>query len=58
MRYGAIDAALLLIGAYDPAWFMSKQHMNPEAAVRAFGDLGWLPQRSAAFRFAAPIAHC
>jgi L-ascorbate metabolism protein UlaG (beta-lactamase superfamily) len=39
-RSGGIDAALLPIGAYDPAWFMSKQHMNPEEATRAFVDLG------------------
>jgi L-ascorbate metabolism protein UlaG (beta-lactamase superfamily) len=39
-RAGKIDAALLPIGAYDPAWFMSKQHMNPEEAVQAFIDLG------------------
>jgi L-ascorbate metabolism protein UlaG (beta-lactamase superfamily) len=38
-RYGRIDAALLPIGAYDPAWFMSKQHLNPEQATRAFVDL-------------------
>jgi L-ascorbate metabolism protein UlaG (beta-lactamase superfamily) len=39
-RHPGIDAALLPIGAYDPAWFMEKQHMNPEQAARAFGDLG------------------
>jgi len=41
-RFPAIDAALLPIGAYDPAWFMEKQHMNPEQALRAFSDLGAL----------------
>jgi L-ascorbate metabolism protein UlaG (beta-lactamase superfamily) len=39
-RCGPIDAALLPIGAYDPAWFMGKQHMNPEEATQAFIDLG------------------
>ncbi|HEX2871646.1 MAG TPA: MBL fold metallo-hydrolase [Polyangiaceae bacterium] len=39
-RSGPIDAAMLPIGAYDPAWFMSKQHMNPEEATQAFLDLG------------------
>ena len=39
-RFPALDAALLPIGAYDPAWFMEKQHMNPEQAIQAFIDLG------------------
>jgi L-ascorbate metabolism protein UlaG (beta-lactamase superfamily) len=39
-RCGPIDAALLPIGAYEPQWFMGKQHMNPEEAVRAFNDMG------------------
>jgi L-ascorbate metabolism protein UlaG (beta-lactamase superfamily) len=39
-RFPGIDAALLPIGAYDPAWFMERQHMNPEQALRAFQDLG------------------
>jgi L-ascorbate metabolism protein UlaG (beta-lactamase superfamily) len=39
-RCGAIDAALLPIGAYAPRWFMQRQHMDPEDAVRAFGALG------------------
>jgi L-ascorbate metabolism protein UlaG (beta-lactamase superfamily) len=35
-----IDAALLPIGAYDPEWFMRRQHVTPEDALRAFQDLG------------------
>ena len=38
-RFPKLDVALLPIGAYDPQWFMSKQHMNPEDALRAFQDL-------------------
>jgi L-ascorbate metabolism protein UlaG (beta-lactamase superfamily) len=39
-RFPGIDAALLPIGAYDPAWFMETMHMNPEQALRAFRALG------------------
>jgi L-ascorbate metabolism protein UlaG (beta-lactamase superfamily) len=39
-RFPGIDAALLPIGAYEPAWFMEAMHLNPEQALRAFGDLG------------------
>ena len=35
-----IDLALLPIGTYEPRWFMSANHMNPEEAVRSHIDLG------------------
>ncbi|MDX3619361.1 MBL fold metallo-hydrolase [Streptomyces europaeiscabiei] len=39
-RYPGIDLALLPIGAYDPRWWLSDVHCDPEEAVRAFQDLG------------------
>jgi L-ascorbate metabolism protein UlaG (beta-lactamase superfamily) len=38
-RFGAIDLAILPIGAYEPRWFMAAVHMNPEEAVQAHLDL-------------------
>jgi L-ascorbate metabolism protein UlaG (beta-lactamase superfamily) len=38
-QFGPIRLALLLIGAYKPSWFMWREHMDPEEAVRAHLDL-------------------
>ena len=33
-RFGAPDAAILPIGAYEPRWFMKDHHTDPDEAVR------------------------
>jgi len=38
-KYGPMDAVLLPIAAYEPAWFMRTYHMNPDEAVKAFLEL-------------------
>lgn len=38
-RLGAMDVALMPIGAYEPRWFMKAHHMNPAEAVQAHLDL-------------------
>ncbi|MFG2574971.1 MBL fold metallo-hydrolase [Streptomyces sp. NPDC048481] len=39
-RHPGIELALLPIGAYDPRWWLSDVHCDPEEAVRAALDLG------------------
>jgi len=39
-RDGGFDVALIAIGAYEPRWFMTSQHVNPAEAVQIHLDLG------------------
>ncbi|MCS7459061.1 MBL fold metallo-hydrolase [Paenibacillus doosanensis] len=51
----AIRYALMPIGAYEPEWFMSAQHVTPEEAVQAFLDVQgdvFIPMHYGAFRLA------
>ncbi|GIM46407.1 membrane protein [Collibacillus ludicampi] len=48
-----IDYALMPIGAYEPEWLLSVQHVNPEQAVRAYLDVGakyFIPMHYGTFR--------
>jgi len=38
-RGGGFDLALIPVGAYEPRWFMTEQHVNPDEAVRIHLDL-------------------
>ncbi|MEK3663922.1 MBL fold metallo-hydrolase [Paenibacillus sp. FSL F4-0236] len=54
-----IDIALMPIGAYEPEWFMTSQHVNPEEAVQAFLDVGaetMIPMHYGTFRLADDTA--
>jgi L-ascorbate metabolism protein UlaG (beta-lactamase superfamily) len=37
--FGGVDAACLPLGAYEPRWFMSSQHMSPDESLAALSDL-------------------
>jgi N-acyl-phosphatidylethanolamine-hydrolysing phospholipase D len=38
-KFGSFDLALIAIGAYEPRWFMSSQHVNPDEAVQIHLDV-------------------
>jgi N-acyl-phosphatidylethanolamine-hydrolysing phospholipase D len=39
-QHGGFDIALIPIGAYEPRWFMTSQHVNVEEALKIHADLG------------------
>lgn len=54
-----IDVALMPIGAYEPEWFMTSQHVTPEEAMQAFMDVGaekMIPMHYGTFRLADDTA--
>ncbi|QGQ98581.1 MBL fold metallo-hydrolase [Paenibacillus psychroresistens] len=47
-----LDYVLMPIGAYEPEWFMSNQHVTPEQAIQAYIDAGgkhFIPMHYGAF---------
>lgn len=38
-RLGPADVALIPVGAYEPRWFMGKQHVDPAGAIKIHKDL-------------------
>ncbi|MEK3733443.1 MULTISPECIES: MBL fold metallo-hydrolase [Paenibacillus] len=54
-----IHLALMPIGAYEPEWFMTSQHVNPEEALQAFLDVGaetMIPMHYGTFKLADDTA--
>jgi len=50
-----VNHVLMPIGAYEPDWFMSKSHINPEDAIKAFLELQgstFIPMHYGAYRLA------
>lgn len=39
-QFGNMKLSLIAIGAYEPAWFMSGSHNNPEEGIKSFTRLG------------------
>lgn len=54
-----LHIALIPIGAYEPEWFMSSQHVTPEEAIQAFLDVGaetMIPMHYGSYRLADDTA--
>jgi L-ascorbate metabolism protein UlaG (beta-lactamase superfamily) len=54
-----VHIALMPIGAYEPEWFMTSQHVNPEEAMQAFLDVRaetMIPMHYGTFRLADDTA--